>query len=194
MGLRFNKMRHPVIAAVGFVWALTFTPLGASAATPFEKGLFSLALEGSYTSPIRFSTNEFITGSGAVGYYFIDNWSVWLRGEGMHVNQDFGINDADGGGAGVLLRWHVLNVDRFSFYADGGGGLSWFNTAVPTGGTTYNFTARGGLGVAYRMTDDLYLMGGARYFHLSNANQHGRVKNPSYDGIDWYMGVMMMLD
>jgi hypothetical protein len=25
---------------------------------------------------------------------------------------------------------------------------------------------------------------------LSNGNQHGRIKNPSYDGIEWYVGVM----
>jgi len=61
---------------------------------------------------------------------------------------------------------------------------------VPTFGTTYNFTARVGPGVSYRISDDVFLLGGARYFHLSNGNQHGRIKNPSYDGIEWYVGLM----
>ena len=196
MGSQFNRMRRSLFLIVGMVCAVTIpsakadpTPTPATPAA-FPKGTFSLELEASYTNPIRFSTNEFITLSAAGGYYFWDNWSVSLRGEYMHVNQDFGENDADGGGAGVLLRWHVINVDRLSFYIDGGGGLSWFNKAVPTFGTTYNFTARVGPGLSYRISDDVFLLGGARYFHLSNGNQHGRIKNPSYDGIEWYMGVM----
>jgi hypothetical protein len=156
---------------------------------PFEKGTFSLELESSYTTPIRFSTDEFVTGTAGVGYYLFDNWSVSLLGHIAHVNQDFD-NDADGGGGSLLVRWHLFNFDRFSVYADGGGGLAWFDTDVPTFGTTYNYTARAGGGLAWRLKDDVYLLGGARYFHLSNGNQHGRPKNPSYDGVEWYLGVM----
>ena len=36
-------------------------------------------------------------------------------------------------------------------------------------------------------------MAGARYAHLSNANQHGREKNPSFDGVEYYVGVLFTL-
>ena len=192
MESKLNGMRHAQFLVIGVVCAVTFSPAEAEP-TQFAKGTFTLGFEGSYTEPIRFSTNEFITAAGSGGYYFWDDWSISLRGEYVHVNQDFGFNDADGGGAGVLLRWHVVTADRISFYVDGGGGLSWFNKAVPTFGTTYNFTARAGVGLAYRVVEDVYVMGGARYFHLSNGNQHGREKNPSYDGVEWYLGMMFML-
>ena len=47
-----------------------------------------------------------------------------------------------------------------------------------------------GPGLTYRLDDNTYLMGGARYFHVSNGNQFGRINNPSYDGVQYYVGVM----
>lgn len=160
--------------------------------TPFPKGTWSFELEASYTVPIRFSTDEFTTATAGVGYYLFDNFSVSAFAHGLLVNQELDHNTG-GGGASILLRWHLINIDRFSFYLDGGGGLAWTNDPVPTGGTTYNYTARAGGGVAYRLKEDLHLLGGARYFHLSNANQHGRENNPSFDGVEYYIGLMFMI-
>lgn len=158
----------------------------------FAKGTWTLEVEGSYTPPIRFSTDDFATGTVGVGYYLLDNFSVTAMGHGFHVNQEAG-NDTDGGGASLLLRWHLINLDRFSFYLDGGGGLVWTQDPVPTGGTTYNYTARAGGGISWRLKEDVYLLGGARYFHLSNGNQHGRENNPSFDGVEYYLGVMFAI-
>ena len=36
----------------------------------------------------------------------------------------------------------------------------------------------------------LHLIGGARFFHLSNANLHGRENNPSQDGIQYFVGLL----
>jgi hypothetical protein len=158
-------------------------------ARPFAQGTKTLQFEGSYTTAIRYSQNEFTTGSVGVGYYLWDNHSVTLLAQGFHVNQEPG-ESTDGGAVFVLGRSHLYNTGRLSFYVDGGGGYAWANDAVPVGGTTYNFTARVGAGVAYRLYDDCYLTAGARYFHLSNAKQHGREKNPSYDGMEYYVGLL----
>ena len=158
-------------------------------AKPFAKGTKTIHAEASYTPSIRYSVEEFTTGTVGVGYYVWDNHCLTLLAHGFHVNQAFE-RDADAGGVSVMGRWHVYNPGRLSFYVDGGGGYSWANTAVPIGGTTYNFTARVGGGVAYRLVDDVYLTGGARYFHLSNAQAHGRSKNPSYDGVEYYVGML----
>jgi hypothetical protein len=63
--------------------------------------------------------------------------------------------------------------------------------AVPEFGTHFNFTAKGGAGATWRLTDSLHLIGGARYFHLSNGNLHGRDQNPSHDGVQYWAGVMV---
>ena len=185
----------------------TFAPLFASAparaddpprdefrldvlpAKPFPKGTKTIQAEASYTTSIRYSVEEITTGSIGVGYYVFDNHCLTLLAHGFHVNQAFD-RDAEAGAVTVMGRWHYYNTGRFSFYLDGGGGYSWANEAVPIGGTTYNFNARVGLGLAYRLHDDVYLTGGARYFHLSNAQQHGREKNPSYDGVEYYVGML----
>jgi hypothetical protein len=164
-------------------------PKNVAPARPFAQGTKTLEFEGSYTTPIRFSVEEFATGSVGVGYYVFDNHSITLFAQGFHVSQAFG-ESTDAGAVFVMGRSILYNLDKFSFYIDGGGGYSWANAAVPIGGTTYNFNARAGLGLAYRLADDAYLMGGARYFHLSNAHIHGSEKNPSYDGIEYYVGLM----
>jgi hypothetical protein len=156
---------------------------------PFAQGTKTLEFQGSYTTPIRFSVEEFATASVGVGYYLFDNHSLTLFAQGFHVNQAFG-ESTDAGAVFVLGRSILYNIENFSFYIDGGGGYSWANSAVPIGGTTYNINARAGLGLAYRLADDTYLMGGARYFHLSNGHIHGSEKNPSIDGIEYYVGVM----
>jgi hypothetical protein len=187
-------------ASIGilFVTFSTFARAGAATddfrldvvpAKPFARGTKTLEFEGSYTSPIRFSEEEFATGSVGVGYYLFDNHSVTLFAQGFHVNQPFG-ESAEAGAVFVLGRSILYSVDKVSFYIDGGGGYSWANAAVPVGGTTYNFNARAGLGLAWRFADDTYLLGGARYFHLSNAQTHGKEKNPSYDGVEYYVGLM----
>jgi len=158
-------------------------------AKPFAQGTKTLEFEASYTTPIRFSVEEFATGSIGVGYYVFDNHSVTLLAQGFHVSQAFG-ESTEAGAVFVLGRSILYDAEKFAFYVDGGGGYSWANAAVPIGGTTYNFNARAGLGLAYRLKEDTYLMGGARYFHLSNGKAHGSEKNPSYDGVEYYVGMM----
>lgn len=158
-------------------------------AKPFAAGTKTLQFEGSYVTAIRYSENELAIGSVGVGYYVFDNHAVTLLAQGFHVNQEPG-ESTDGGAVFVLGRSHLWNFDRLSLYLDGGGGYSWSNNAVPVGGTTYNFMARVGGGVAYRLKDDWYLTAGARYFHMSNGQQHGRQENPSYDGVEYYVGML----
>ena len=156
---------------------------------PFAAGTKTLEFEGAYVTPIRFSTDEFTNGSVGIGYYPFNGTSFTLFAHGFHANQEFD-RDVDGGGLSVRGRTHLLNIDKFSIYFDGGGGLLWGNTAFPVGGTTYNIVARGGFGAAYPVAENAYLTAGARYFHVSNGQVHGRSHNPSFDGIEWYVGMM----
>lgn len=166
-------------------------PLPAAPANPFAKGTWTLQAEGSYTAPIRYSTSDHATGTVGVGYYLWDDTAITFLAHGFHVSQEDD-HDTDGGGVSVMGRTHLLHFggDRLSLYIDGGGGYAWGNGAFPVGGTTYNFTARVGPGLSFRLAEHAHLIGGARYFHNSNGQQHGREKNPGYDGIECYVGLL----
>jgi hypothetical protein len=47
------------------------------------------------------------------------------------------------------------------------------------------------VGASLRLKDNLFLLGGARYFHLSNGDIHGRDQNPSFDGVQYWLGMMV---
>ena len=165
---------------------LTTTAFAAS--TDFPAGTWSLELAPSYTTPIRFSEDHFYNFNIAGGYYLFDNFSINGELLGSYVNQPD--EDAILGGVGFFLRWHVLNPQPWSIFIDAGGGLSYADPEVPEFGTHFNFTAKGGAGVSYRLQDNLHLLGGVRYFHLSNGDIHGRENNPSFDGIQIWAGLM----
>jgi hypothetical protein len=44
--------------------------------------------------------------------------------------------------------------------------------------------------VSYELRDGMYFMGGARYWHLSNAKMEGDLRNPSINGVEGYVGLM----
>jgi hypothetical protein len=165
----------------------TVSPLLA-ADHPFAKGTWDLEITGGYITPIRFSDDKFTEATAGVGYYLVDNLSLTAELQGYYADQPD--KDALVAGAGLLLRWHVLVIDRFSLFIDGGGSVTYASREVPEFGTHFNFTGKGGLGMTYQLRDDLHLIAGVRYFHLSNGNLHGRDQNPSYDGIQFYAGIM----
>src|SRR4051812_28923170 len=77
---------------------------------PFAAGTKVVQAWGSYTPPIRYSQDEFSTGSVGVGYYLFDNHSVNLVAHGFHTS-----DDADGGGVSFLGRSHLFTADRWTF-------------------------------------------------------------------------------
>ena len=157
----------------------------------FRKGLWVVEAEGAFIAPIRFSDDKFYQANFAAGYYFADDVSLSTEVAGYFADQP---NDDTGlAGIGLLLRWHFLQSEQFTLFVDGGFGFSLAEAAVPEGGTHFNYTPKGGAGATIRLRDDLHLIGGARFFHLSNANLHGRDQNPSFDGVQYYLGVMFTL-
>jgi opacity protein-like surface antigen len=91
---------------------------------------------------------------------------------------------------GLNLRKHFFIRDPFSIYIDGGMGMIRADGQFPDGGTNTNFTLQGGLGATYRLSDSLHLVGGVRWFHISNARRHGEDGNMSTDGPAVYAGLM----
>ena len=154
----------------------------------FPKGTLSLQAYGTYAGGI--DAKEVI-GSGAAGasYYVFDNLSLGLEVSGYHLTQSPGRNTWMYGVAGVL-RHHLLQFDRATVFADVSFGPVEAAARVPEGGTYFNFATRSGLGVTYPLREHLYLLGGVRYFHLSNARIEGSQRNPSINGIEGFLGLM----
>ena len=126
--------------------------------------------------------------SAGVGYYVIDQLSLNVEGAGYYVDQDG--PDAGMAEFRLLMRHHLIVRDRWTLFADVGFGISEASDQVPDDGTRMNFMFRAGAGATYELRDNLYLIAGVRYFHLSNAKIEGDDRNPSINGIEGYVGVM----
>jgi hypothetical protein len=158
--------------------------------TPFSHGTWNFSLSGSYVQPIRFSEDHFYNFNVAGGYYFMNNNSINLELQGSWVDQPGHEDDAILGAVGILMRWHFLVHDKWSLFFDGGGMVSQADQTVPLFGTNFNFIGKVGVGGSWEIDDHTFLIGGARYFHLSNGQIHGRDQNPSFDGVQLWGGVM----
>jgi opacity protein-like surface antigen len=167
----------------------TRTARAADEPTPFEKGTWNVALAASYLPPIRFSEDELYNLNISAGYYFWNNNSLNVELQGYWGDQDF---DADVyiGGIGLLGRWHFYNGRRWSLFLDGGGSVVYADQEFPRGGTNFNLTGKVGAGATFEISDNTHLMGGVRYFHLSNGQIRKSDDNPSYDSIQFWGGVM----
>ena len=110
---------------------------------------------------------------------------------GWYFSQDK--DDAAGINPAIGFRWHFLNKQSWSLYADFGIGLLASNDDVPYDGTSFNFTPRAGIGSTIALGNaataprlDL----GVRWHHISNASLNGTDDNPARDGVMFYAGVM----
>jgi hypothetical protein len=164
-------------------------PLFGQAGDDFKMGTWAVELGGAYIHPIRFSDDKFYQANATAHYYFGDDVSVGIELQGYYVDQP----DEDTAilGGGPLLRWHFFEQPRYSLFVDGGVGASIADAEVPQGGTHFNWTGKGGVGATIELREDLHLVGGARFFHISNGNLHGRDENPSQDGIQYWLGVLL---
>ena len=123
-----------------------------------------------------------------IGYFVLNQLSVNVEAAGYGVFQDG--PDAGAGEARLLLRHHFFVRDPWTVFADVGEGFFEASERVPEGGTRFNFVFRSGLGVGYELKDGMYLIGGVRYWHLSNAKLEGAQRNPALNGVEGYVGVM----
>jgi hypothetical protein len=122
-------------------------------------------------------------------------WSAsWFFME--NVSMDFGLSgdailqpglDAGGGGASLMLRWHFLARADWSLFADIGCGMLFTNEPVPSDGGRVNLTPRAGVGGTVALAGSARLMGGLRWYHISNANT-GEA-NPGRDSLQVFGGV-----
>ena len=136
-------------------------------------------------------SNRHVAFGGAtvgVGYYFWDTIAVTLDVSGYGFSE----GHTDGAATGVTLglRHHLFSVGQSSVFVDCSGGEIEASNNLPRGGTHLNNTIEVGLGIAHPLSQDIYLLTGVRFFHLSNADSEGPNRNPAMNGIQGVLGVM----
>lgn len=156
----------------------------------FPKGTWDVESAGSFAWEFYpYDHEKIATGSAGVGYYLADNFAASLTVPVSHVRQY--TQDATMAGLDLTLRYHFLQYERFTAFGDLSGGIAQANHIVPPGGTYFNFTAKLGIGATWRLADQLYLVGGVNYFHLSNAAIRGISRNPDLNATQPYLGLMI---
>jgi opacity protein-like surface antigen len=176
-----------VLTLTGF--ASTASAAGAvDADGNFPAGLWSLTLIGGYLNELGPHDQEYAGGAVGVNCYVLENLSLGAEFGAWTINQP--VNDAFAWSAGVGLRHHFLTWDDGSVFFDVGEYAMQADTDVPDDGTSFNYLFLCGGGVTYRLSGNIHLMAGARYFHLSNAGREGGDSNPSNNGVQGFTGVM----
>ena len=154
----------------------------------FDAGTWAIYGYGSAT--VGSDQGEVYEAHVGVSWYFIDNLSINFGGFGGYVNGD-GDDNGSSLGMELLLRWHFLRRESGSLYLDGGSGIIWTEDPFPDGGTHQNFTPQTGIGTTARIDENLHLIGGVRWYHISNASKSGLDRNPGYNAAQLYVGVMV---
>jgi hypothetical protein len=129
-----------------------------------------------------------------LGYFLLDGFSINLEAVGGGVREPGAFAGEDDwatlAGFDLLARWHFLRGEGWSIYAEAGAGMIYASREFPPGGTHFNFSPQVGLGATVRVMGDARLMLGCRYHHISNASIQGSDRNPGFDGIMPYAGLM----
>lgn len=184
-------MRVATAVVLGFVSCsgrASAAPLIGEWGSAFPTGTRAVEVDATYIHPIRFSENHFYGAGVRAHYYFGDEVSIGVGLEGYYVDQVR--DDTVLGGANVHFRWHFLAHEGYSLFFDAGVGVSYAGHDVPETGLHLNYTPRIGGGGTLELREDVHLIGGVRFFHLSNGNLKGVDENPSQDGAEYYVGVL----
>jgi len=154
---------------------------------PFgAKGSWRWTIQGAYGQDLRDVDTDILLLGGGLTYFFIDGLSINAEFNGMYFAQGEGDN-AGGFNFNLLFRWHFIRKRTWSIYGDAGAGLLITVNDVPVDGSGFNFTPQAGLGATFAITEDIRLMAGVRWHHVSNAALYDN--NPGLDSVIGYVGI-----
>jgi Lipid A 3-O-deacylase (PagL) len=173
-------------------------PASNEQAFAFPKGTYTYALyvaQGAqYTASdgnkTREDMSEITTG---VAYYFVPDISFGWELTGSYTSQPGPNHDVTAGGGNLQMLGHFLDERTWTLFGDCELGILESNHQIPPNGTDFNFTVHAGAGVTAKLWDNANLIAGARFLHLSNADVHGALRNPSINGGEAYVGLLFKL-
>ena len=133
------------------------------------------------------SKESLLGGTIALGYTLWDRWEVNTELSFMRVVHDTGY-DVLLPAVSSIIRWRAHRDGRVTTFLEIGPGVSYSTDEVPYGGTRFNFILQAGGGMTYRVVPRVNLIGGLRWFHVSNNGLNGRSKNPDIQALGMYLG------
>lgn len=166
----------------------SFAADATPAETNFPRGLFALTLEGDYAHSFNLGRARIESGAVGAHYYFLDRLSLGAEVGGFADQQAGG--DSGVAELNLRVRQHLVESGRFSLFTDFGAGVSYADRRTPATGTYFNFVLQPGVGATWQLNDRLFLLGGVRYWHLSNARIDGPLRNPSVNAVEGFVGIM----
>jgi hypothetical protein len=128
---------------------------------------------------------------GSFAYFVADDVEVTGELGAWYFSQEG--DNAIGIAPMLIFRWHFINRQSWTLFADAGIGLLFSTDDVPSDGTSFNFSPRFGIGFTQRLTEadsGPRLVAGLRWQHFSNARIDGDTNNPGRDDLTLYGGVM----
>lgn len=164
----------------------------------FPKGTFTYALYGAqgaqYIGTNGNKTREDMTQlTTGVAYYFMPDVSFGWEITGSYTTQPGPNHYIGAGGGNLQMLAHFLDERTWTLFGDCELGMLESNHQIPPNGTDFNFTVHLGVGATAHLWDNVNLISGVRYLHLSNADVHGPVRNPSINGGEAYIGLLFKL-
>jgi hypothetical protein len=120
-----------------------------------------------------------------VSSFVADGLSFDIDFSGLDIRQAG--SDTWGINLTMSFRLHFLREPSWTMYLDGGCGLMYSGDQVPEDGTVFNLTPQFGVGFSIAVADDVRLLTGVRWFHISNANTDA--DNPGRDSLLLYAGL-----
>jgi hypothetical protein len=179
-------------ASILILTSATSASAAEHAAPLFPQGTFTLQSSANYAKGLEARQEDIWSLDVGGGYFVFDNLSLNVEFSAYRAIQTG--EDAWIGGVAGVMRHHLFTfADRYSIFGDVSFGPTFASDEVPFDGTRFNFITRVGAGATARLSDDLHLMFGVRYFHLSNARIHGKDENPSINGVEGYVGLMWLI-
>jgi lipid A 3-O-deacylase len=121
---------------------------------------------------------------------FVGNLELLVEPLYAHYFKPFGATAA---GGSLVLKYNFLSFGRWMPYWDLGLGMLWTDLAprIREQSTTFNFVLESGPGVDYFVTEQVAVMIGARFHHISNVGLGDR--NLGLNSILGYTGVSVFL-
>lgn len=165
------------------------TLAAADVYTAFPKGTFTLHTYAAYTDDVESADYAIPSVNVGAGWYVWDSFAIGAEASVLGFYSGNG-DDTEAFSLGVFLRHHFVETKNYTIFFDALFAPTYADSPTPGDGTHFNFITRLGFGTTVPIAEKLDFIGGVRFFHLSNANMHGRDENPAINGVQGYAGLM----
>lgn len=152
-----------------------------------EAGSVRLDLRAGYGTDVQDGDQWIAQGGIGLSGFIEDGLALRVELNGAQIRQVEG--SEQGVNVALLFEWHFLRRESWSLFLDAGAGVLFTTDDVPAGGSSFNFTPQAGLGLTAALSEDLRLVAGVKWHHISNANTFD--ENPGRDHVMVYTGLSL---